>query len=96
MSDRQISLERLRLRLHGVSPQTAQEAISGLGEELARRLARLRIAALSPSEVSSLVIEARLTREGRDAAALRALIVERIVAEVAFGRASGALMEKER
>ena len=42
MSKRRISVERLEIRLKGISPQRARAAVDGLGHQLLGRLAEAR------------------------------------------------------
>jgi hypothetical protein len=42
MSKRSISIERLEIRLKGISPQSARSAVSGLGQDLLGQLASLQ------------------------------------------------------
>ena len=81
MSALTIDLERIQIRLKGVSSNTVQEALSGLEEELARRLQGVKTThsdifangmRLTPLEVSPHI-------RARD---MRALLVDHIVAAI--------------
>lgn len=95
MSARRVFLDRLSLRLHGISPQIAQDAMEGLDRELARRISRLPIAALAPVDMAGLSISADMPRSG-GSAALRALIAERVVAGLAGRTGDESKPDEER
>ncbi len=92
MNGRRVHLERLRLSLHGVSADIARAAVDGLADELRRRLAGIsefgpsRSGFVSPGRI---VIEAPRTC---DAAALRALIANRL-ADAITARPAGSAAE---
>jgi len=78
MSGFTIDIDRLNVALHGVSAVVAEEAMAGLESVLRRRLGGLRGSAVT-SAVPELRIGPLDLPRGADAAALRALVADRLL-----------------
>jgi hypothetical protein len=80
----QLQLERIDIRLHGVSAELANAALDGLEEALCRRLQGLKLA---PGVIAraGISLEPQHLPRAIDAAAMRALLVEQIVLAVEHG-----------
>lgn len=82
MSRTNIKIDRLRIRLKGISPETAQAAVAGLGQELLERLATLPPTkrARRLSEIDAGTLPAANTDRSAD---LRQTIAGKIAAAIA-------------
>lgn len=76
----QLHIESLSIRLRGVARPVAEAALDGLGEELARRLARLPVSALPTRDIFRIDLRDLALADPRDITALREAIALRIVA----------------
>ncbi|MBB3191873.1 hypothetical protein [Halomonas cerina] len=85
MSNVDLQLERLQISLHGVSAEVAESAMTGLDEELRRRLGGLSAADLPLSDQAELALGAIHVQGRIDPAALRGLIAQRLVASLRQG-----------
>lgn len=85
MSDLSIRVDRLQLSLHGVSAELAERAMDGLDAELRRRLGRLSPADLPLADRAELALGTIRVTGRIDAASLRGLIAERLVASLQGG-----------
>lgn len=76
---RQLHIESLSIRLRGVARPLAEAALDGLGEELARRLARLPVSALPTGDLFHIDLRDLEVEDPRDLTALREAIALRLV-----------------
>jgi hypothetical protein len=102
MSLREFDVELVSIALHNVSQEIAEEALSGLEGELARRIDALggRLAWFAPSDLGEIALGPLAAAANIDAGALRGLIADALVGHVldaysapaagADGAASGA------
>lgn len=74
-----IDIDRLSVRLHGVSAGVAEAAVVGLDEEVRRRLGNLAGRSLVSGDLGVVRVGAIAGAGTLDAAALRGLIAERLV-----------------
>jgi len=88
-----IALDQLSIRLRGVARPVAEEALAGLGEALALRLARTAPSTLPPADIFPRRLVAEDLPDPRDAAALRDAIAARIIAGLAEGRGRATVRE---
>jgi hypothetical protein len=75
----QLHIESLSIRLRGVARPVAEAALDGLGEELARHLARLPVSALPTSDIFRIDLSNLAVSDPRDVTALREAIALRLV-----------------
>lgn len=75
-----VSIERLRISLHGVSAETAEAAVRDLAGELRRRWGGRALEELPRVDLGVIAIGPFTTDATLDAAALRAVIAERLSA----------------
>jgi len=80
-----IEIDRLEIALDGVSAQVAEHAVAGLEGELRRRLASLPLGAAATA-VPQLAVGPLDLPPNADAAALRALIAERLLGALVRGQ----------
>jgi hypothetical protein len=73
-------IDRLILRLRGVSRDVAAAALDGLGQELGRRLARTPLSTLPTADPFRVDLGREALTDPRDAAAVREALAGRIVA----------------
>lgn len=85
MTRTQLSIERLRIRVRGATPEAAQAAVAGLGPELLERLLPyLTTGATPPVDAGArLDLGVRLAASS-DAASLRATIADAVAAGIAL------------
>ncbi len=81
-----IDLERLSIRLQGVSRPVAEAAMDGLGEALGRHLARRSVSTLPTVDVFRIDLRETGVSDPRDVAALREAIALRVVDGLTGGR----------
>jgi len=84
---RMLDIDRLDITLHGVSADLADAAVSGLEDTLRRRLGGLRLD--RAGSVPELRIDPLDLPSDADAAALRELIAEHLIAAIDRMPASG-------
>jgi hypothetical protein len=84
MSLREFDVELVGISLHGVSQEIAEEALSGLEGELARRIDALgpRFAWFAPSDLGEIALGPLTAPANVDAGALRGLIADALVGHV--------------
>lgn len=84
MSKQSININRLEIRLTGVSPQAARAAASGLGRDLLQRLALLPVPKDRNRAVQIGVIDSGTLQlsEGTRPAELRGAIAQRITGSI--------------
>jgi hypothetical protein len=75
-----LQIERLAIRLRGVSRDIAEAALDGLGEELGRRLARTPLSTMPTGSVFRIDLTRQEVSGAPDIAALRSAIAGRLVA----------------
>lgn len=85
MSGTELRLDRLQVSLSGVSAEIAERAVDGLEAELRRRLGGVSSSELPWSDQAQLSLGTVHVKGRIDAAALRALIAERLVANLRRG-----------
>ena len=78
MSVTRINLDRLSIRLRGISRPVAEAALDGLGEELGRHLSRLPLSAMPTGDVFRIYLSGDDIGDHRDVTALREAIASRI------------------
>lgn len=76
MSVVSIDIQRLHINLHGLSAQVVEQAMSGLEDELYRRLAGCSLGELAGLNLAELALPAISSEQTLDSAALRDLIAE--------------------
>jgi len=81
-----LHLESLSIRLRGVARPVAEAALSGLGEELGRRLARAPLSALPTGDVFRIDLRDLDVSDPRDVIALREAIALRLTSTLTEGR----------
>lgn len=79
MSSVQIDIDRVAVALHGVSSLVVEAAVSGLENEVRRRLGVLPTGPSTALYLEELAVGPVHSRVALDAAALRGLIAERLV-----------------
>ena len=84
MSKQNINIERLQIRLKGVSPEVARAAADGLGSELLGRLSAPGVLRSQASHVRSKHLDARTVRlsGATNAVDLRRRIAQGVVASI--------------
>lgn len=78
MSAVNIDIQRLQLSLHGISAQVVEQAMSGLEDELQRRLGARSWTGLHSLAINTLNLPAVKSDVVLDAAGLRGLIADRL------------------
>lgn len=79
-----LSINRLVITLDGVPAEIAEEAVEGLAEELSRRLGASALLDLGAAALELGALEIRAVNSGTlDAAALRGIIAEQLLAALA-------------
>lgn len=79
MSQTIIDIKRVAVALHGVSSLVVEAAVSGLEEEVRRRLGVMPIGGMAPLDIAELAISPVRTETVLDAASLRGIIADRLV-----------------
>lgn len=77
-----IDINRLTINLHGISAMLAEQAVNGLEQELQRRLGVLAKGELSDFDIGDLSLGPIHSTTQLDAAALRSLLVERLITQI--------------
>jgi hypothetical protein len=77
-----IDIHRLTINLHGISAMLAEQAVDGLEQELHRRLSVLAGGDLVSHDIGELSLGPIHTTTQLDAAALRSLLVERLITQI--------------
>ncbi|MDY6979904.1 MAG: hypothetical protein SV201_08490 [Pseudomonadota bacterium] len=80
-----IEISRLTINLHGVSATLAEQAVDGLEQELHRRLGVLARGDLASYDVAELSLGPVYMDTQADAAALRSLLVDRLIMQIQRG-----------
>lgn len=79
-----LSINRLVITLDGAPAEIAEEAVEGLAEELSRRLGASTLLDLGAAALELETLEMRAVNSGTlDAAALRGIIAEQLLAALA-------------
>jgi hypothetical protein len=80
----ELDIGRVAISLHGVSREIAEDALSGLEGELARRIGAIgpRPDRYAPGDLGEIALGPLTASANIDAAALRALIAEALVGHV--------------
>ncbi len=86
MSGTPLNIERVRIVLHGISAEIAEEAVAALPEDLRRRLGRLPLGVDAVGGLGQITVGPIEVSRALDGAALRHLIAERL-ADVVGGSA---------
>lgn len=79
MSTVNIEIGRINVALHGVSTLIVEEALSGLEQELSRRVGVCRLGDLKQLDLAELSLPTLNSEMVLDPAALRGIIAERLV-----------------
>lgn len=77
-----IEINRLTINLHGVSSMLVEQAVDGLEQELHRQLGVLVHGDLASYDIAELSLGPVHMDTQTDAAALRSLLVERLIAQI--------------
>jgi len=84
MSRMEFDIDLVGISLQGISQEIAEEALSGLEGELARRIGALgpRLARSAPGDLGEIALGPLTTRANIDAGALRGLIADALIGHV--------------
>lgn len=74
----ELNIGRIQVSLHGISAQVAEQAVTGLNDELRHRLGMLQVHGMAGIDMGELSLSPVHSAAILDASALRGLIAERL------------------